>query len=55
MISWLNNQKIGAKLAIPLAVVALSSGAIVWNARDGIHQLNEAANDIVSGYAFRSA
>jgi methyl-accepting chemotaxis protein len=48
MITWLNNRRIGAKLALPLLVFALSSGVLLWKAWDGITELNQAANGVVA-------
>ncbi len=53
MISWLNNRKIGAKLALPLAAVALSSGVMAWDARGGIREISALTEAIANRYSLR--
>jgi methyl-accepting chemotaxis protein len=53
MMHWLNNRRIGAKLAIPMTVIGLSTGVILWTGETGIDSLRKTAQDIAGPYAQR--
>ncbi len=53
MLSWQNNRRIAVKLAIPLAMVALSSGILVWVARGGLVEVGQTAHEVGERYAAR--
>ncbi len=55
MLRSFTNLKIGYKLLIPLSLLAITIGAILWTARSGIGALRENTRNIVDTLAARKA
>jgi methyl-accepting chemotaxis protein len=53
MLSWFKNRSLVEKLALPILVLMVAVGVIIWQARDGLTTLNDASGDALNVAAKR--